>query len=181
MHINPRTLCLDNVRFIPSPNCDARPDNTDISLIVIHAISLPPGEFGGGDVENLFTNRLCAGDHPTYTDIENQQVSAHLFIRRNGELIQFVPFDRRAWHAGVSSYEGRTQCNDFSIGIELEGCDTKPFETVQYQKLCAVCHALIAHYPAITDKRITTHAAIAPDRKTDPGPHFECDFLSRYA
>jgi AmpD protein len=161
---------LRGVRRIASPNCDARPKGERISLIVIHAISLPPDEFGGAGVIELFTNRLDPAAHPYYASIARLRVSAHFFIRRDGELIQFVPLDARAWHAGVSSWRGRERCNDFSIGIELEGCDTLPFDERQYPVLVDLLRRLRRWYP---DCELAGHADIAPDRKTDPGPLFD--------
>ncbi|WP_045227082.1 1,6-anhydro-N-acetylmuramyl-L-alanine amidase AmpD [Methyloterricola oryzae] len=164
---------LEGVRHIPSPNHDERPDPEDVSLIVVHGISLPPGEFGGDGVERLFTNTLPEGVHPYYDTIRNLRVAAHAFIRRDGEVIQFVPFHRRAWHAGVSEYRGRSVCNDFSIGIELEGTDTLPYTEDQYGQLASLIRALCAHYPSLSTERIAGHSEIAPGRKTDPGPCFE--------
>lgn len=160
-------------RFVASPNCDARPAGSDISLLVIHNISLPPDRFGGPWIEDLFLNRLDPAAHPYFADIHRLRVSAHCLIRRDGELVQFVPFDQRAWHAGVSSFEGRERCNDFSIGIELEGSDHRPFTARQYQRLRTLARALLRTYPAITPARIVGHSDIAPGRKTDPGPHFD--------
>jgi N-acetyl-anhydromuramoyl-L-alanine amidase len=156
-----------------SPNHDHRPDDIEPSLLVIHCISLPAGEFGTGSVQALFCNTLDCSGHPTFGDLEGLRVSAHLLIERDGRIVQFVPFDRRAWHAGVSSYRGRCGCNDFSIGIELEGVDCGPFEPAQYEALSAVTRALMLRYPALSPSRIVGHAEIAPGRKTDPGPHFE--------
>lgn len=167
--------CLAGARYVVSPHCDARPDPADISLIVVHAISLPPGEFGGPHVERLFTARLDPAAHPYFETIKALEVSAHLFIDRRGEITQFVPFDRRAWHAGASSFDGRERCNDFSIGIELEGCDEQPFTDAQYEQLARGCGALMDAYPAITPARILGHSDIAPGRKTDPGPLFDWD------
>jgi AmpD protein len=161
---------LAGVRHIPSPNCDARPEGESITLVVIHNISLPPGEFGGAGVEELFTNRLDPTAHPYYETIKDLKVSAHFLIRRNGELIQFVPCSKRAWHAGLSSWRGRERCNDFSIGIELEGTDDLPFTDAQYAALNALLAILRAAYP-IAD--VVGHADIAPGRKTDPGPCFD--------
>ena len=157
-------------RCLRSPNCDDRPAGSAIELIVIHNISLPPGNFGGPGIIDLFCNRLDPVAHPYYATIADLRVSAHLLIRRDGELIQFVPCAQRAWHAGISSWCGRGRCNDFSIGIELEGTDDMPFEDVQYDRLAAVTRLLKAHYP-IAD--IVGHSDIAPGRKTDPGPHFD--------
>jgi len=157
----------------PSPNCDARPEEGVVDLIVVHGISLPPGEFGGGWIDALFTNTLEADAHPYFREIAGLEVSAHVLIRRDGEVVQYVPFDRRAWHAGQSCYEGRERCNDFSIGIELEGCDDQAYEAVQYKALADICRALLAAYPALTPQRIVGHCDIAPGRKTDPGPSFD--------
>ena len=169
MHIDSNGLLRD-ARFIPSPNCDARPDNPVPSLIVIHNISLPPDEFGGPGVIDLFTNQLDPATHPYSATIAELKVSAHFFIRRDGEIIQFVPCTERAWHAGASTWCGRERCNDFSIGIELEGSDTTPFTDAQYAALNQLTRALRAAYP-IQD--VAGHADIAPERKTDPGPHFD--------
>lgn len=161
---------LPGARFVPSPNCDERPPDTAVELIVVHAISLPPGEFGGPYIEALFTNRLDARAHPYFAQIAGLRVSAHFLIRRSGEIVQFVECDRRAWHAGVSSWRGRERCNDFSIGIELEGCDQRAFMPAQYRALVALSERICARYP-IAD--IAGHSDIAPGRKTDPGPHFD--------
>ncbi|MBN9123974.1 MAG: N-acetylmuramoyl-L-alanine amidase [Nitrosospira sp. 56-18] len=161
---------LNSIRFIPSPNCDERPPGCSVSLLVIHSISLPPGEFGGNGVIELFTNRLDHDEHPYYRNLRDLKVSAHFFIRRDGETIQFVPCEKRAWHAGVSSWQGRDRCNDYSIGIELEGGDTQPFTGAQYEALISLTTTLHKTYP-ITD--IAGHADIAPGRKTDPGPCFD--------
>ena len=161
---------LANVRFVASPNCDERPAGDEVSLLVIHAISLPPGEFGGREVEALFTNKLDPDQHPYYREIAGLRVSAHFFIRRDGELIQFVPCDRRAWHAGVSTWGERERCNDFSIGVELEGCDERNFEAAQYETLNQLIAALKQRYPIAA---IVGHSDIAPGRKTDPGPGFD--------
>jgi AmpD protein len=156
--------------FIASPNCDVRPQGTGISLIVIHNISLPPGQYGGDGVIELFTNHLDAAAHPYYAEIYQLKVSAHFFIRRDGHLLQFVPCSQRAWHAGVSSWQGRECCNDFSIGIELEGSDDEAFTAAQYITLKRLLTALKAAYP-IQD--VLGHSDIAPGRKTDPGPYFD--------
>jgi AmpD protein len=164
---------LAGARQLPSPNHDGRPDPGDISLLVIHAISLPPDQFGGPWISDLFLNRLDPDAHPYFATIHTRKVSAHLCIFRDGAITQYVPFGRRAWHAGESFYEGRTRCNDFSIGIELEGCDTQAFSDAQYRALAAATRAILARYPRITPARITGHSNIAPARKTDPGPHFD--------
>lgn len=156
-------------RQLPSPNCDARPDGAALRLIVIHNISLPPGVFDGDAVIDLFTNRLDWDAHPYYQGIRGLRVSAHFFVRRDGALIQFVPCGLRAWHAGVSSWNGVERCNDFSIGIELEGTDETPFTDAQYATLVPLISALKAAYPV---EAIVGHSDIAPGRKTDPGPHF---------
>lgn len=164
------TGLLHGAEYIASPNCDERPAGEAISLIVIHAISLPPGEFGGDGIECLFTNSLDPAGHPYYQGIWQLQVSAHFLVRRDGRVVQFVPCDKRAWHAGVSRWRERERCNDFSIGIELEGCDEKPFEDVQYETLAQLVNALLARYPGA---ELVGHADIAPGRKTDPGPCFD--------
>lgn len=161
---------LKRARRVPSPNRDARPAGETIGLIVIHNISLPPGQFGGDGIVELFTNRLDPAAHPYYAGIAHLRVSAHFLIRRRGELIQFVPCGARAWHAGVSSWKGRENCNDFSIGIELEGTDDRPFTQAQYRRLVALIRTLRRAYP-ITG--LTGHSDVAPDRKTDPGPCFD--------
>lgn len=157
-------------RRVPSPNFDARPPGVPISLIVLHAISLPPECFGGPEVERFFTNTLDPGGHPYFAALENLRVSAHFFLRRDGALQQFVRVDNRAWHAGVSLWQGRACCNDFSVGIELEGSDHHPYTERQYAALWPLIGALLAAYP-VTD--IAGHQDIAPGRKTDPGPHFD--------
>jgi AmpD protein len=166
-----------NPRKIASPNHDERTPGEAISLVVIHAISLPPDCFGGRGVEQLFTNRLDPAEHPYYAGIHHLRVSAHYFIRRTGELIEFVPPERRAWHAGVSSWRGRERCNDFSIGIELEGCDTLPFEAEQYVVLAALLDSLGERFP-VADA--VGHSDVAPGRKTDPGPYFDWSRLRRH-
>jgi len=158
------------IRFLQSPNYDERPPGTPIELLVVHNIGLPPGEFGGPAIVEFFTNRLDPAAHPYYATIADRRVSAHFLIRRDGETIQFVPCGSRAWHAGASNWRGRGRCNDFSIGIELEGSDDTPFEDVQYQALAELTRALQARYP-IAD--IVGHSDIAPGRKTDPGSHFD--------
>lgn len=164
---------LAGARVCASPNCDARPDAEDISLLVIHNISLPPGHYGGPYIDQLFTNALDPAAHPYFAGIRALRVSAHLLVRRDGSLTQYVPFAQRAWHAGVSQYEGRERCNDFSIGIELEGDDGTPFTARQYRRLVAVTRRLLARYPRLNPARIAGHSDIAPGRKTDPGPHFD--------
>lgn len=168
-----RSGWLDGARQLPSPNCDDRPDPEDISLVVIHCISLPPGEFGGDAIDRLFTNRLDPAAHPYFATIHRLRVSAHALIRRDGETVQYVPFPRRAWHAGVSSHQGRERCNDFSIGIELEGTDDSEFTEAQYRALAVLLAELYLAYPKLSPARLTGHSDIAPGRKTDPGPFFD--------
>lgn len=158
---------------VPSPNSNARPPGAQIELVVIHGISLPPGEFGGSHVADLFQNRLDPAAHPAFTEAAQLQVSAHLFVSRRGALTQFVPFDERAWHAGVSSWRGRPGCNDFAIGIELEGTDERTYTDSQYRKLAQVLRALLDRYPRLSPEAVVGHCEIAPGRKTDPGPHFD--------
>ena len=164
---------LQGVRRVCSPNWDERPPDCEPELVVIHNISLPEGEFGTPHVEALFCNSLDAGAHGSFADIAGLKVSAHAFIGRDGQVVQFVPLDKRAWHAGVSCHAGRECCNDFSIGIELEGCDWQPFEEVQYRQLAALLRLLMAAWPAIDVDRIVGHSEIAAGRKTDPGPLFD--------
>jgi len=170
---------LVEARRVLSPNRDARPPGCDISLIVVHGISLPPGEYGGSWIDDFFTNRLDVSVHPYFAEIEGMHVSSHLLIRRDGELVQYVPFTDRAWHAGKSSYRGRDACNDFAIGIELEGCDDQPYQDIQYQQLAAVVTSLRDRFPDIGDRDVVGHSDIAPGRKTDPGPVFDWDRLRR--
>ena len=172
MHIDFRTGWCSAARHCPSPNCNERPDG-EVSLLVIHNISLPPGQFGTGQVEALFDNRLDPQAHPYFAGIAHLQVSAHFLIERDGTLIQFVSCNQRAWHAGVSCFAGREQCNDFSIGIELEGTDELPYSEAQYAVLAALSRELLRVYPGITAERICGHSDIAPGRKTDPGPAFD--------
>jgi AmpD protein len=161
---------LAGARRIVSPNCDPRPEGCDVSLLVVHGISLPPGDFRGDAVTQLFTNRLASDAHPFYATLRDLRVSAHFFIRRDGSLIQFVPCTHRAWHAGASSWRGRERCNDFSIGVELEGTDTRPYTARQYARLARLVRTLRLHYPL---RDIAGHSDIAPGRKTDPGPSFD--------
>jgi len=168
---------LLEARQVASPNCDARPAGCEISLVVIHGISLPPGQYGGPEIDLLFTNQLDADAHPYFAAIAGMKVSAHLLIRRDGELVQYVPFSKRAWHAGESCYEGCNACNDFSIGIELEGQDHESYTVVQYERLAAVLQVLIDAYPLLTAERIAGHCDVAPERKTDPGPAFDWTLL----
>ncbi len=161
------------MRQLASSHCDDRPAGTEISLLVIHNISLPPGQFGGDGVERLFLGTLDPDAHPYYQQLRGLRVAAHLFIRRDGEVIQFVPYALRAWHAGVSAFQGRSRCNDFSIGIELEGCDDVPYTDAQYLALLAASRDIMRRFPAINLARIVGHNDIAPGRKTDPGPAFD--------
>lgn len=168
---------LVDAHFIASPNHSERPEGQDIELLVIHNISLPPGEFGTGCVAELFCNELDNSAHPYFADLKGLKVSSHLLIERDGNLVQFVPFDRKAWHAGASEYRGRENCNEFSIGIELEGTDDQEFTDQQYECLIAVTRTLLEHYRGLTAEHIVGHSDIAPERKTDPGPYFD---WSRY-
>lgn len=178
MRIDPATYCIVGTECIESPNCDQRPDGTAIDLIVIHNISLPPNEFGGGYVKDLFQNTLDSSIHPYFEEIKGMEVSSHLFIERSGKLIQFVPFNQRAWHAGASCFEGRERCNDFSIGIELEGADDIEYTEKQYGVLRSVILSLQMAYPTLNERKIVGHCDISPGRKTDPGAAFDWDRLS---
>jgi AmpD protein len=164
---------MDGVRFLASPHHNERPDNMPVDMIVVHAISLPPSEFGTGAIDQFFCGTLDFTQHAYFDSIKDLRVSAHLVINRGGEITQFVPFHQRAWHAGQSIFEGREGCNDFSIGIELEGTEDQPFMPAQYKSLSRVIHALLKTYPKITPERIVGHSTIAPGRKWDPGPHFD--------
>ncbi|RDH81481.1 MAG: 1,6-anhydro-N-acetylmuramyl-L-alanine amidase AmpD [endosymbiont of Galathealinum brachiosum] len=179
MKINNNSGLLEDTTQIPSCNFDDRPDKTSISLIVVHNISLPPGQYGGPYISQLFTNQLDKEEHPYFADIYQLKVSSHLLIRRDGEIIQYVPFNKRAWHAGASTYCGKECCNDFSIGIELEGADEEPYEDIQYEKLAELILELRQNYPDINKNAITGHSDIAPGRKTDPGPAFNWDHLQQ--
>lgn len=161
------------VRQVLSAHFDERPSGTVPDLIVVHGISLPPAEFGGPWIDRLFTGNLPPEAHPYFASLTSARVSAHALIRRDGAVVQYVPFGKRAWHAGRSDYEGRSACNDFSIGIELEGTDDSPYEDAQYDSLVALIHALLATYPSLTRERIAGHSDIAPGRKTDPGAYFD--------
>jgi N-acetyl-anhydromuramoyl-L-alanine amidase len=164
---------LQQARKVPSPNFGPRPALCEPELLVIHNISLPPRCYGGDCVERFFTNQLDWDEHPYFEEIRGFEVSAHLLIQRTGEILQFVDFAERAWHAGLSCYEGRDNCNDFSIGIELEGVDDESYTDAQYAALAAVTALLIAHYPAMAAHKVVGHSDIAPGRKTDPGPAFD--------
>ncbi|MBF0381580.1 MAG: 1,6-anhydro-N-acetylmuramyl-L-alanine amidase AmpD [Magnetococcales bacterium] len=167
------TPCKTTFRYLPSTHCGLRPDGVQIDLLVVHAISLPPGEFGGCGVDDLFLGCLDGDAHPFYREIANLKVSAHFLIKRDGTLTQYVPAAQMAWHAGVSQWQGRNKCNDFSIGVELEGDENTAFEIVQYQQLATLTRTLQGRYPTITDKNIVGHKDIAPNRKWDPGPGFD--------
>lgn len=173
MNIDTASGLLQEARQVQCPNYDDRPDETDIDLIVVHGISLPPGEYGGPWIDALFTNCLNPDAHPYFKGIYQLEVSSHLLIRRTGEIVQYVPFHKRAWHAGQSEYENRQRCNDFSIGIELEGSDEEPYESEQYRQLAEIIHTLCAAYPKLNAGRIAGHNDIAPGRKTDPGAAFD--------
>lgn len=164
---------VQQARRVPSPNFGPRPGGCTPQLLVIHNISLPPGQYGGDCIERLFTNCLDWDEHPFFGEIRGAQVSAHLLVRRCGELVQFVSCDDRAWHAGQSCFAGRDNCNDFSVGIELEGTDDEAYTAVQYEVLAAVTGALLAYYRELHSSRIVGHSDIAPGRKTDPGPAFD--------
>lgn len=172
---------LHGARQVNSPNFDERSCSGEVAdgidLVVLHNISLPPQQYGDNWIEQFFCNKLPSEQHPYFTEICELKVSAHLLIYRTGELVQFVPFLKRAWHAGLSNYQGRERCNDFSIGIELEGSDDEPFEPIQYEVLNKVLRTLISHYPNLTSDNIVGHSDIAPGRKTDPGAHFDWALL----
>ena len=166
---------LQDINFLESPNFNDRPVDEDISLLVIHSISLPPKKYNTDHIERFFLNELDFSSHDFYKNIDGMKVSAHILIKRNGEVIQFVPFNKRAWHAGVSSYKGKNDCNNFSIGIELEGSDDDIFEDIQYEQLSLITSLLITEYDLITKDNIKGHSDIAPERKTDPGAMFDWD------
>ncbi len=161
---------LAGARRVDSPNCDERPAGAEASLLVVHSISLPPGRYGGDAIERLFTNRLDPGAHPYFREVASLKVSAHFLVRRGGELVQFVPIERRAWHAGASSWRSRSRCNDFSVGVELEGTEDEAFEDAQYETLRALVGELRALLPL---REIASHSDVAPGRKTDPGARFD--------
>jgi N-acetyl-anhydromuramoyl-L-alanine amidase len=175
--IDPESGLLTGARQLGSPHQDDRPDGVTPELIIIHGISLPSGEFGGPWIERLFMGDLDRSQHPTFAQIPALEVSAHLLIRRDGEIIQFVPFHRRAWHAGRSCFGEREACNDYSIGIELEGTDDRAYADDQYASLCGVLAALLGAYPGLDADRIVGHEHVAPGRKTDPGPAFDWERL----
>jgi AmpD protein len=170
---------MRSARHVLSPNCDARPAGVEAELIVVHGISLPPGEFGGPWIERFFTNSLPLDMHPYFAEIGDLKVSSHLLVARDGGLTQFVSFADRAWHAGQSCYNGRAACNDFSIGVELEGADTIPYEAAQYDTLAALVAALCDAYPRLSPARVVGHSDISPGRKTDPGPAFDWERAHR--
>jgi len=172
-HIDSESGLVKEARQVSSPNCDGRPQRCEPDLIVIHGISLPPGEFGGQWIDRLFTNCLDSSEHPYFQEIADLRVSSHLLVRRDGELVQYVPLIKRAWHAGESCYKNRSQCNDFSIGIELEGADNIAYTDEQYDVLCTTIAALRTTVESLRDAPIVGHNEIAPDRKTDPGPAFD--------
>jgi AmpD protein len=164
---------IDKVEYCPSPHCDERSDANEISLLVLHNISLPPREYGQSYIQDFFQGKLDISAHPYFRNIAELRVSAHLLIKRSGEIVQFVPFSQRAWHAGVSSFQGRSKCNDYSIGIEIEGCDDEAYTREQYTALVEVTQLIMFHYPKISLGRVIGHCDIAPGRKTDPGPSFD--------
>ncbi|MAD92017.1 MAG: 1,6-anhydro-N-acetylmuramyl-L-alanine amidase AmpD [Gammaproteobacteria bacterium] len=176
--VNSETGLIKPAKLYLSPNRDSRPDNSIVELVLLHGISLPPGQFGGPGVEALFLNKLDCNAHPYFEGIHGMRVSAHLFIRRDGELLQFVPFNERAWHAGESYFRGRSRCNDFSIGIELEGEDKINYDDRQYNILSEVLMALMKAYPQLTMREFVGHSDVASSRKSDPGPAF--DWLNLY-
>ncbi len=167
------------IPFLSSPHFDDRPQGCGLELIVIHAISLPPNHFGGSFVEEFFKGRLNPSDHPFFETIKELKVSSHLYINRKGHLIQFVDFNKRAFHAGKSIFHGRQACNDFSLGIELEGCDTQPFSGIQYKILASAVRSLLLTYPTLSKEKILGHSDIAPGRKTDPGPFFDWAYFRK--
>ena len=171
--INIKDNLIEGVTFHSSPNFDSRPKDTDISLIVIHSISLPPGKYGGNEIKDFFLNKLDTSNHEYFESIKNLKVSSHIVIKRTGEILQFVPFNKRAWHAGISSYLGKENCNDYSIGIELEGTDDSEFTDEQYNSLINLTSSLIRSYPNLSEDRLVGHSDIAPGRKSDPGIFFD--------
>jgi N-acetyl-anhydromuramoyl-L-alanine amidase len=173
MEVDPDSGLLEGARQVPSPNFDARPSGMAMDLIVVHGISLPPGEFGGPWIDRLFTNLLPADAHPYFAEVAGLKVSSHLCIRRDGNVTQYVKFHERAWHAGQSNWEGRPACNDFSIGVELEGTDTVPYDPRQYEALAGLVAALCRAYPELSPDRLVGHSDVSPGRKTDPGPAFD--------
>ncbi len=186
LKIDSATGLLTGVRQVLSPHCDARPAGTVAELLVVHGISLPPGEFGGPWIDRLFTGTLPPEAHPFFRELAAARLSAHALVRRDGAIVQYVPFGERAWHAGASQYRGRSTCNDFSVGVELEGTDDTPYTEAQYQQLAALAAALLAAYASLSAEHIVGHSDIAPGRKTDPGaafdwPHFRALLSERLA
>lgn len=179
LQIDRQSGLLVDAAYYPSPNCDDRPESVEPDLLVVHSISLPPGNYGGSYIRDFFQNQLDVSAHPYFEQIHHLKVSAHVLVGRSGELSQFVPFHQRAWHAGESNFESRDRCNDFSIGIELEGTDSSPFRTIQYWQLAQVIDALRSTYPSMEDCGLVGHSDIAPGRKTDPGDEFEWSRLRR--
>jgi len=175
LKIEPATGLAAGVRQVLSPHFDARPNGMLPELIIIHGISLPAGEFGGPWIDRLFTGGLPPEAHPSFPEVSRLRVSAHALIRRDGTIVQYVPFGQRAWHAGQSHYRGRSACNDFSIGIELEGTDSIPYTDAQYEQLALLVEALLATYPSLSVDHVVGHSDVAPGRKTDPGPSFDWD------
>ena len=179
LRLDDKARWIAGVTRRPSPNQDARPADCSVDLVIVHGISLPPGEFGGDAIDALFLRRLQPQGHPYFSQIAHLRVAPHLLIRRDGELIQYAAFDRRAWHAGESEFCGRKACNDFSVGIELEGSDHVPYTDIQYQILNEVLVALRWRWPHLTPDRVVGHSDVAPQRKTDPGPAFDWSRISR--
>ena len=175
----PQTGRIADARWLPSPNCDERPADTVVNMLVLHCISLPPGEFGGSAIDALFGNTLDTGAHPYYAQLDGLQVSAHFLVARDGRLTQYVDCDERAWHAGVSRFCGQSSCNDFSVGIELEGTEDRAYADAQYATLVPLVLALRRRYPALRQGPTVGHSDIAPGRKTDPGPSFDWQRLHR--
>jgi len=173
LKIDSATGLLTGARQVLSPHCDARPAGTVAELLVVHGISLPPGEFGGPWIDRLFTGTLPPEAHPFFRELAAARLSAHALVRRDGAIVQYVPFGERAWHAGASQYRGRSTCNDFSVGVELEGTDDTPYTEAQYQQLAALAAALLAAYASLSAEHIVGHSDIAPGRKTDPGAAFD--------
>jgi AmpD protein len=177
LDVDAGTGWLSGVRRVPSPNCDDRPAGVAVDLIVVHGISLPPGEFGGPWIDALFTNSLPVDAHPYFEQVAGLRVSAHALVRRDGEVVQYVPFQRRAWHAGASSWHGRERCNDYSVGIEIEGTDASAYEPAQYEVLARLVALLCRAYPGLSTERVVGHSDVAPGRKSDPGIAFDWPLL----
>ncbi len=179
MRLDDNRQWLTSARQVLSPNCDERPDANDIRLIIMHGISLPPNEYGGPYIDQLFTNTLNPDEHPYFAEIQALRVSSHLLIDREGRLTQYVPFDKRAWHAGKSSYAGCENCNDFSIGIELEGCDDEKYAPCQYEIAATVVKLLVQNFSGLSRERVLGHCDVAPGRKTDPGEAFDWEHFRK--